>query len=81
MSRPLSVRERTAALLGELNDDECLPVLRLVTRLVMGRKEYGALDLNTNHRDMLVELQNEALDFISYSEWEIERRRRAGERE
>ena len=58
--------DKIVALLSHLNDDETTVLLRITERLVIGRKQYGALDVATDRRDWTKEANEEALDLAVY---------------
>lgn len=59
-------RDALLAVAAELGPDE-LRVLRLLAdRLLLGRRQYGALDLGTDTRDLRREALAEAADLSIY---------------
>lgn len=57
---------RLAALVAQLEPDAVLILERIAERLVMGRKQYGDLNLATDRRDFRKEAIAEALDMSVY---------------
>lgn len=62
----------------QLNDDELEVLLQLCTRLVNGKRTYGALSLGRDRRDFMREAEEENLDRAIYEaiDYRIRVRRR-----
>lgn len=58
--------EKLAEIASTLNDDERAVLVLLAKRLAMGRKAYGALNLEVDKRDWRKEASEEALDLAVY---------------
>ena len=75
MSAPADVskmRELTDIYVA-LNADERTVLLTIARRLMVGRRQYGALDLTTDRRDMVRELFEEVVDASVYAACELAR--------
>jgi hypothetical protein len=55
-----------ADIYAALNADERKVLLTIAQRLMVGRRQYGALDLATDRRNWAAEAQAEALDMAVY---------------
>ncbi len=58
--------DKIVALLNHLNADETEVLLRITQRLVLGRQQYGALDISTDKRNWAEQAAEEAFDGSVY---------------
>lgn len=64
----------------QLRGDELRVLVTQAERLAMGRKQYGALDIDKDSRDWIEQAVEEGLDHISYLTIELVKLRRAREK-
>jgi hypothetical protein len=60
------------ALVAQLGADEVRVLTRIAERLVMGRKQYGELDIASDGRDWNEEARQEVLDLAVYAAIKLE---------
>lgn len=82
-SKRLSTRDALVWQLGEiaagLNSDELAVLCRVAAKLAgEGRQEHGELALDTDHRDLLGEMLDEATDALAYAAMAIQKHRGRG---
>ena len=58
--------DKIVALLSHLNADESEVLLRITARLVLGRQQYGGLNIDTDRRDWAEQAAEEAFDGSVY---------------
>ena len=61
-------------LAGKLNRDELRILVRITRRLLVGLERYGAMKLVKDRRDYKREAAEELLDWLVYTEMELERK-------
>ena len=62
----ITTADKVTALLSHLNADETEVILRITQRLVMGREQYGALDIDNDKRNWAEQAAEEAFDGSVY---------------
>lgn len=67
---------RVAVKLGQLNADELEALEMLLDKLLAGKAKHGPLDLDTDQRDWLAEMSEEAFDGAFYAAFAIIQRKR-----
>lgn len=60
------------AIVAQLGPDEVRVLTRIAERLVMGGKQYGALDIANDRRDWTEEARQEVLDLAVYAAIKLE---------
>lgn len=75
---PTGARERLAALLGKLGEDEAEVLAEVAEGLAKGRRVYGELRVEGDRRDFDREALDEVRDGLAYAAMAAIRRRRGG---